>query len=518
MRRKVLKVATLVGTIAIMATAAYAVEAQTTSDSEEGCPIKHNEALKPSHFIKWTPDGSQVIFNHGSRIYAANTDGTEANLLVETGWEPEEFSEENWRDDQTPGIYADISPDGRMLVYAACRASEGIPENSEIEILELETGEVTRLTNTPDYEGFPEWSPDGDHLAFVFEEGRNTVSTKHNRFETETGIKIVQFPPGNTTQTTIGRRDSVALGPIRWSPTGKEIAFISGWKGLRTIAAIPGEHRANGVTYARTLPTWSPDGGEIAVGEWEHHGNINLVTIDSKEINKYPAGINVPRTKSLATIAGLVIGINGSQSPSWAPDGSEILFFTVRYFEGYENQLHVVPPNGSEKMKTIDEGPVETAEWSPDSSKIAAISRDDEGNRTIYTMKRDGTDQKVIARTQGEDFLAAEPPARAGPQGKMGPQGPIGPTGPRGPEGKEGHQGPDGPQGPAGIIGPIGPHGEKGKTGDQGPTGDPGTPGPQGIPGPPGQQAKIVTTIIAIILSTMALGITGINWKASRRR
>ena len=490
----------------------HPAETQTTPDQESQCPILHSRGLVPSQFVKWTPDGSQVIFNHGSGIYSANTDGTEVSLLVETGWEVREQQETSRRDPKTPGIYADISPDGRMLTYATCRASPGLPENSEIEVLELETGRVTRMTSTPDYEGFPEWSPDGKQIAFVFEEGNNTG------FGTKTGIRISQFPPGNPSQITIGREDSIALGPIRWSPTGKEIVFISTGTRLNKITAREGEHRATQIADIITLPTWSPDGKKIATSEWGPHGGIQLVAIDLNNLKENGPDYNSPKRKVLEAISDIPKRRgNWSQSPSWAPDGSEILFFTIPFREGYEDQLHIIKPNGM-GLKTIDKGPVETAEWSPDSSRIAAITREEEGNRTIYTMNRDGTDRTVIARTEGEEALAAEPPARAEPQGKMGPQGPIGPTGPRGPEGKEGHQGPDGPQGPAGIIGPIGPHGEKGKAGEQGPTGDPGTPGPQGIPGPPGQQAKIVTTIIAIILSTMALGITGINWKASQRR
>ena len=142
-------------------------EAQAPPDVEDHCPIKHHRALNPSHFIKWTPDGSQVIFNHGSRIYAARTDGTEVNLLAETGWEPEQ-EKKFWRDPKTPGTYADISPDGKMLAYSACRASPGITENSEIEVLDLGTGKTTRITKTLDYEGFPEWSPDGRQIAFVY--------------------------------------------------------------------------------------------------------------------------------------------------------------------------------------------------------------------------------------------------------------------------------------------------------------------------------------------------------------
>ena len=36
----------------------------------------------------------------------------------------------------------------------------------DLYILDLETGEQTRLTDTPEYEGSPTWSPDGQWIAY----------------------------------------------------------------------------------------------------------------------------------------------------------------------------------------------------------------------------------------------------------------------------------------------------------------------------------------------------------------
>ncbi len=36
----------------------------------------------------------------------------------------------------------------------------------KIHILNLQSGEITRITDTPEYEGSPSWSPDGAWLAY----------------------------------------------------------------------------------------------------------------------------------------------------------------------------------------------------------------------------------------------------------------------------------------------------------------------------------------------------------------
>ena len=83
----------------------------------------------------------------------------------------------------------------------------------------------------------------------------------------------------------------------------------------------------------------------------------------------------------------------------------------------------------------------------------------------------------------------------------------IGMTGPKGPRGP---QGPYGEPGPPGVAGPLGP---RGRPGPEGPPGEPGPPGETGLPGFPGESspnpspAPLLTSIAAIIIATIALGL-----------
>ncbi len=54
------------------------------------------------------------------------------------------------------------SPDGQTVAYSARR-----DRNWDIYTLELRTGKETRLTSDPDFDGWPAWSPDGKRLAFA---------------------------------------------------------------------------------------------------------------------------------------------------------------------------------------------------------------------------------------------------------------------------------------------------------------------------------------------------------------
>jgi hypothetical protein len=90
----------------------------------------------------------------------------------------------------------------------------------------------------------------------------------------------------------------------------------------------------------------------------------------------------------------------------------------------------------------------------------------------------------------------------------------VGPPGPPGPAGQDGAEGSQGPAGPPGSTGPSGPSGEQGPPGEPGPVGiqgPPGPTGPQGEQGPQGDPAPRGAVISAIIMSLIALGVTGFS-------
>ena len=68
-------------------------------------------------------------------------------------------------DDITPAA----SPDGEKIAFASNRNGFW-----DLYLLDLSSGDVTQLTDTPEYEGAPTWSPDGSFLAFEAYEERQS--------------------------------------------------------------------------------------------------------------------------------------------------------------------------------------------------------------------------------------------------------------------------------------------------------------------------------------------------------
>ena len=100
----------------------------------------------------WSPDGSTIVFNSdrdgGLRGYLVNPDGSDLRPVGVDQW----FEYPAW------------SPDGTRIVFEGATGSD-----YEIFVLEVQTGDVTQLTNARGDDSWPVWSPDGTMIAFSSE-------------------------------------------------------------------------------------------------------------------------------------------------------------------------------------------------------------------------------------------------------------------------------------------------------------------------------------------------------------
>lgn len=206
-----------------------------------------------------------------------------------------------------------LSPDGKKIAFVArgevfaASASEG--------------GDAARVTTTAGVESQPAWSPDSRKLVYVSE--RNGAGH----------IFLYDFTTNTETQLTNGATgDSTPL----FSPDGKLMAFERDGRELRVLELDSKRERVVATARLRRPPfnsdrpyVWSPDSRFIAfmpVGE-KLFRNVFIAQVAGGE------------TRPVSFLANV-----GSNTVSWSPDGTFILFDTGQRTEaGQLARVELIP-------------------------------------------------------------------------------------------------------------------------------------------------------------------------------
>jgi TolB protein len=199
----------------------------------------------------------------------------------------------------TSGQWDDITPsvnlDGTRVVFASNRNAYW-----DLYILNLADGQISRITDTPDFEGNPAWSPDNQWVIY----------------ETMTGdqMDIHLQSTTNPGQVIPLTNDPALDQEPAWSPLGRQVAFVSNRSGDNEIWVVDldkaDDSRYHNISQSPessdTRPAWSPDGTRLA---WAAH-NLgepdSIYTWDSRQPENPP------------------VRAGSGDWPAWNASGSEI--------------------------------------------------------------------------------------------------------------------------------------------------------------------------------------------------
>jgi len=109
-------------------------------------------------------------------------------------------------------------------------------------------------------------------------------------------------------------------------------------------------------------------------------------------------------------VTRLTFDAAADQEPSWAPDGSKIVFSSDRGALAGSLAIYVMAANGTNPIRLTDTTYNSAPAWSPDGSKIAFQSARNSFNLEIYTMNADGTSQTRITNNLAKDTQPAWSP------------------------------------------------------------------------------------------------------------
>jgi len=265
----------------------------------------------------------------------------------------------------------------------------------EIYLLELSTGSTRRLTNNSVADWDPDWSPDGEWIAFV--------SFQLDNYD----IWVAQDDGG-------GQMARIVLPawddyPV-WSPDGSQIAIASTGvtDGVANseifIGSDTGSMRQVTFNIGRDeWPSWAPDGQQLACSsDRDGDMDIYLFTTDGGNIIHW--------TDDPAY----------DEQPAWSPDGERIAFIRKiqdtdgdgtleRRDDGDFGNLWIGKVDSSEfRQLTYDNRAADPA-WSPDGRYIVFVhGRDTTGDGHVGLD--DASDLWVIPVTGGNPIVLLEGP------------------------------------------------------------------------------------------------------------
>ena len=310
----------------------------------------------------WSPDGGAITYLRAKKgdfrgaIYVVSADGRRLRKLSP---------------DTAHDRGGQWSPDGRrILVVRQGRRDDLSP--LDIWVMNADGSGQRNLTPAPGTEvlGGPDWSPDGQTIAFGSDDG---------------DIYVMNADGSGQRRLTRGTAgDSVPI----WSPDGRTIAFTRALparngKGGRRAPEIhvmnadgSGQRKLSrnaGYDYGAA---WSPDGQKIAFVRGPGKPEIHVMNADG-------SGQKRLTRKDAADFF-----------PVWSPDGRRIAFLSERDGNG---EIYIMNADGSGQRNLTRNAAYDTGlTWSPN-GKIGFISNRG-GKFEVYAMNADGSGVQRLTR------------------------------------------------------------------------------------------------------------------------
>jgi TolB protein len=194
--------------------------------------------------LSWSRDGKQIRFAvvdgmHSTKIYSIDADGANQRQIG-----------------QVPGQGAELSPDGKRVIYNASRSWT----SSRLMVSGLDGSDARQITEGSSVAWNRRWSPDGAMIAFT---GKDSSGNAQVFLMKADGTELRQLTRGSPAEGGAQVPD--------WSPDGRRIAMqVNRGRGYAEIwIADSSSGSTEAISrheqqYLDEWPAWFPDGKRIA--------------------------------------------------------------------------------------------------------------------------------------------------------------------------------------------------------------------------------------------------------------
>ena len=268
-------------------------------------------------------------------------------------------------------------PSPGHIVFASDRAGAGF----DIWIMNSDGTDKQRLTEAPEYEDEPVFSPDGSRIAFY-------------RYDSVTGNPdlFVMNRDGSGLHDITNTPGASEWSPS-WSPDGTRLVY-QGDDGLYVVDADGSDpvritdFASGAIDY---YPAWSPVGDVIAFERKAGEATFGIWTVNADGTDARP----------------VVDGPLDEEYPAWSPDGTHLAFTRGSSFAGPYDDTEIwtvaVDGTGLTQLTADTTADFYGPTWSRDGRQIAWHS-ERSGAGDIWTMNADGTRRRNATADPFDDI------------------------------------------------------------------------------------------------------------------
>ena len=289
-----------------------------------------------------------------------------------------------------------ISPDGSRVLMQVSRprTADERPGGaiSELWMVPAAGGEPVRFTTNDEGDRAPQWSPDGQTVAFI---------SRRAGYDTAQ-IYLIPVGGGEARRLTSAAN---AVGTFKWSPDGKTIAFTvtdpktkeeqdaeragKDW----VIADRNYKHiRLHAIDVA-TKKSWVVTTGDVTVHDfdWSPDGQqLVLASADTPTIDDSFMKLKLQRVPAAGGAPTLVVPTSGKLShPRWSPDGRTIAWLgATDVSDSYAGSVFVAPATGgsAENVTPNYEGTGTWLAWLPGAPSTLVLVATERQHTQAYRM------------------------------------------------------------------------------------------------------------------------------------
>ena len=275
----------------------------------------------------WSPDGQMIVYADGSNLYLAKSDGSESHKLFTA---PNQAYRPAW------------SPDGKVIRFINGTTTGSLGELWQVDVDGKDPHPLLPGWHTPPEECCGRWTPDGKYFVFQ-SRGNIWARAEQGNWFRKANVEPFQLTSG----------PMYFFSPLA-SKDGKKL-FVVG-------ALARGElnrYDTKSATFAPFLSGISADGVSFSKdGQWVAYVNYPDTTLwKSKSDGSQRMQLTSPPLNP--------------ELPTWSPDGKQIAFYGI--LPGKKAKLYAVVADGGTPRELIPEDPLEAwdATWSADGTRIA---------------------------------------------------------------------------------------------------------------------------------------------------